>query len=403
MSPKRPKRVALYLRVSTSEQTTRNQRRELQAVAERHGWHIVATYEDAGVSGANGRDKRPGFDRLMMAVARREIDMVAAWSVDRLGRSLADLLSFLTDLHAKGVDLFLHQQGLDTSTPSGRAMLQMLGVFAGFERAMIRERVMAGLARARAEGKQLGRRTVEQSHTRKAKAALALRSKGLGIRRIAKEVGLGVGTVIRLVNEGGITQGRGEIERVPFFFDHPSAVLKNATFKKALKGLCAGRLSAAVVFISVVSARASRCRLTVLVLSFPTCRPAMQQIADWLQKLGLGQYAQRFAENDIDIDLLNELTDQDFDRLGVSLGHRRRMLRAIRELAASPVAAVTEPQAPTPTASETATKDSAERRQVTVMFADLVGSTALSARMDPEDLREIISAYQKRVAETVQG
>jgi DNA invertase Pin-like site-specific DNA recombinase len=203
MSPKKPKRVALYLRVSTSEQTTRNQRRELQAVAERHGWHIVATYEDAGVSGAKGRDKRPGFDRLMMAVARREIDMVAAWSVDRLGRSLTDLLTFLTDLHAKGVDLFLHQQGLDTSTPSGRAMFQMLGVFAEFERAMIRERVMAGLARARADGKQLGRRTVEQSHARKVKSALVLRAKGIGIRRIAREVGLGVGTVIRLVGKEG--------------------------------------------------------------------------------------------------------------------------------------------------------------------------------------------------------
>ena len=128
----------------------------------------------------------------------------------------------------------------------------------------------------------------------------------------------------------------------------------------------------------------------------------MQRIADWLQKLGLGQYAQRFAENDIDVDLLNELTDQDFDRLGVSLGHRRRMLRAIREPAASPAASVTEPQAATPTASEPATKDRAERRQVTVMFSDLVGSTALSARMDPEDLREVISAYQKCVAETVQ-
>ena len=200
MSPKKPKRVALYLRVSTSEQTTRNQRRELHAVAERHGWHVVATYED-GVSGAKGRDKRPGFDRLMMAVARREIDMVAAWSVDRLGRSLTDLLGFLTDLHAKHVDLFLHQQGLDTSTPSGRAMFQMLGVFAEFERAMIRERVMAGLARARAEGKHLGRRSVEQSHARKVKAALVLRSKGLGIRRIASEVWLGVGTVIRLVGK----------------------------------------------------------------------------------------------------------------------------------------------------------------------------------------------------------
>jgi hypothetical protein len=100
-------------------------------------------------------------------------------------------LSFLTDLHAKGVDLFLHQQGLDTSTPSGRAMFQMLGVFAEFERAMIGERVMAGLARARAEGKQLGRRTVEQSHGAKVKAALKLRTKGIGIRRIAREVGPG--------------------------------------------------------------------------------------------------------------------------------------------------------------------------------------------------------------------
>ena len=201
----KPKRVALYLRVSTSEQTTRNQRRELRQVAERHGWDVVATFEDAGISGSKGRDERPGFDALMKAVARREIDMVAAWSVDRLGRSLMDLLAFLRDLHAKGVDLFLHQQGLDTSTPSGRAMFQMLGVFAEFERAMIRERVMAGLARARSEGKQLGRRPVEQAKARKVKAALALRAQGIGIRRIAREVGLGVGTVLRLVDAAGVT------------------------------------------------------------------------------------------------------------------------------------------------------------------------------------------------------
>src|SRR5580700_3436282 len=200
---KQAKRVALYIRVSTSEQTTKNQRRELEGVAKRHGWQIAAVFEDAGISGAKGREARPGFDAMMKAVTRREIDMVAAWSVDRLGRSLTDLLSFLTDLHAKGVDLFLRQQGLDTSTPSGRAMFQMLGVFAEFEHAMIRERVMTGLARARAEGKQLGRRTVEQSHRTKVKAALAMRSKGLGIRRIAREVGLGVGTVIRLVGDGG--------------------------------------------------------------------------------------------------------------------------------------------------------------------------------------------------------
>jgi class 3 adenylate cyclase len=120
----------------------------------------------------------------------------------------------------------------------------------------------------------------------------------------------------------------------------------------------------------------------------------MPEVADWLKKLGMSEYVQRFAESDIDIDVLSELTDQDFDRLGVSLGHRRRMLRAIRELDASPIAAVAERQPSTQTAPEPALKDTAERRQVTVMFSDLVGSTALAARMDPEDLREVISAYQ---------
>src|SRR6202045_2091399 len=155
------KRVAIYLRVSTDSQTTDNQRRELQAVAKRSGWHVVKIYEDAGISGAKGRDKRPGLDAMMKAVNAREFDMVAAWSVDRLGRSLTDLLSILRELQEKGVDLFLHQQGLDTSTTAGKAMFQMLGVFAEFERGIIRERVNAGLARARANGTKLGRRRVE--------------------------------------------------------------------------------------------------------------------------------------------------------------------------------------------------------------------------------------------------
>ena len=200
MSPKKPKRVAIYLRVSTSEQTTRNQRRELHAVAERHGWEIVATYEDAGVSGANGRDKRPGFDQLMIAVARREVDMVAAWSVDRLGRSLTDLLGFLTDLHAKGVDLFLHQQGLDTSTSAGRAMFQMLGVFAEFERGIIRERVNAGLARARANGTKLGRRPVKPAVEARIRQ---LRARGDGILKIGKKLGIGTSVVQRVVGTVG--------------------------------------------------------------------------------------------------------------------------------------------------------------------------------------------------------
>src|SRR5471030_1943123 len=195
------KRVAIYLRVSTGEQTTENQRRELEEVATRHGWRVVEFFEDAGISCAKGRDKRPGLDRVLKAVSRRDVDMVAAWSVDRLGRSLIDLLDFLRELHAKGVDLFLHQQGLDTSTPSGRAMFQMLGVFAEFERSMIRERVMAGIARARADGTRLGRRRLEDSDADKVAAIVAARAKGIGIRRIARELGVGVGTVLRVIGE----------------------------------------------------------------------------------------------------------------------------------------------------------------------------------------------------------
>ena len=193
------KRIALYVRTSTvNGQTTKNQERELQAVAERHGWTVVTIFKDQGISGAKGRDKRPGLDRLMQAVARREIDLVAAWSVDRLGRSLTDLLAVLQELHAKGVDLYLHQQGLDTSTPSGRAMFQMLGVFAEFERAIIRERVMAGLARAKADGTRLGRPATVADDTAKVKTIRAARAAGKSIRTIAREQGVGIGTVSRL-------------------------------------------------------------------------------------------------------------------------------------------------------------------------------------------------------------
>jgi DNA invertase Pin-like site-specific DNA recombinase len=204
----RPKRVALYVRVSTSEQNTRNQQRELKAAAERHGWEVTSIFEDAEISGAKGRDHRPGLDAMLKAVARREIDLVAAWSVDRLGRSLTDLLGFLTELHAKGVDLYLHQQGLDTSTPSGRAMFQMMGVFAEFERAMIRERIMAGLARAQEEGTALGRRPIEEANPKKLRGIRKALATGKGIRRIAKDYRVGVGTVLRLRDGGARRSSR---------------------------------------------------------------------------------------------------------------------------------------------------------------------------------------------------
>lgn len=190
-----PKRVALYLRVSTAEQTVENQRRELQAIAERHGWQVVAEFADEGISGTKGRDRRPGYDRLLKGVARREFDQVAAWSVDRLGRSLQDLAVFLGELHAKGVDLYLHQQGIDTATPAGKAMFQMMGVFAEYERAMIVERVNAGLARARAQGKRLGRPSIAPDKEARVRALLA---DGTGIVKAAKLAGVGVSVVQRL-------------------------------------------------------------------------------------------------------------------------------------------------------------------------------------------------------------
>jgi DNA invertase Pin-like site-specific DNA recombinase len=168
------KRVALYLRVSTSEQTVANQRRELVAVAERHGWQVVAVFKDEGISGTKG---------------------VAAWSVDRLSRSLQDLIAFLGELHAKGIDLYLHQQGLDTATPAGKAMFQMLGVFAEFERAMIVERVKAGLSRARSQGRRLGRPSLAPD---KERAVRRLLTKGTGIVKTAKTVGVGVSAVQRI-------------------------------------------------------------------------------------------------------------------------------------------------------------------------------------------------------------
>jgi len=192
------KRVAIYVRVSTDGQTTVNQQRELDAVAKRHGWHVVEIFKDHGISGKNGREKRPGLDRLLQGVTRKDFDIVAAWSVDRLGRSLQHLLGFLSELHAKGVDLYLHQQGVDTSTPAGKALFQMLGVFAEFERAMIVDRVKAGLRRAVADGTKLGRPRVAGAKEAAIRRELA---KGRGIHAVAKAVGVGTGTVQRIKAE----------------------------------------------------------------------------------------------------------------------------------------------------------------------------------------------------------
>jgi DNA invertase Pin-like site-specific DNA recombinase len=194
------KRVALYIRVSTSKQDTENQRRELEAVADRSGWKIVKVYEDAGISGAKGRDQRPALDAMMKAVNAKEFDMVATWSVDRLGRSLTDLLGILQGLHDKGVGLFLHQQDLDTSTTAGKAMFQMLGVFAEIERGIIRERINAGLARAKANGTKLGRRTVKPLVEARIRE---LKAEGMGILKIGRTLGIGTSVVQRVISARG--------------------------------------------------------------------------------------------------------------------------------------------------------------------------------------------------------
>jgi DNA invertase Pin-like site-specific DNA recombinase len=198
MKMSKPIRVALYARVSTDGQTTENQRRELRAAVERHGWSIAAEYIDHGISGAKGRKDRPQFDALLRAVARKEFDLVAAWSVDRPGRSLQDLVGFLSELQSKKVDLYLHQQALDTSTPSGKAMFGMLGVFAEFERSIIQERVKAGLARARAKGKTLGRPRIDAVTEDRIRE---LAAQGMGKVRIARTLGVGVSLTQRVLLE----------------------------------------------------------------------------------------------------------------------------------------------------------------------------------------------------------
>jgi DNA invertase Pin-like site-specific DNA recombinase len=190
------KRVAIYLRVSSSKQDAETQRRELEAVAARSGWDVVLVYQEAAVK-SPGRGKRPRLDAMLKAVNDNRFDMVAVWSLDQLGRSLTDLLSILQTLQDKGVHLFLHQQGLDTSTTAGKSMFKMLGVFAEFERSILRERINAGLARARKKGKRLGRRPVKPAVEARIRE---LRSEGLGILKIGRKLGIGTSVVQRVVS-----------------------------------------------------------------------------------------------------------------------------------------------------------------------------------------------------------
>jgi DNA invertase Pin-like site-specific DNA recombinase len=192
---KRMKRAVLYLRVSKHEQTIENQRIELERVAADKGWKVIATFKDEGVSGAFGREVRAQYDSMLKQGVQAKFDVVLAWDVSRLSRSLVDLVTTLDELHACGIDLYLHQQAIDTTTPAGKAMFQMCGVFAEFERGILSERVKAGLNRAREEGKPLGR-PMKFANIKK---IVEDRNSGKTIRQIASEQKLSVGKVHRVL------------------------------------------------------------------------------------------------------------------------------------------------------------------------------------------------------------
>jgi DNA invertase Pin-like site-specific DNA recombinase len=192
-------RAAMYLRVSTTDrQNTENQRLVLTKVAERRGWEVVQTYEDTGISGAKGRDKRPAFNQMLKDAVRRKFDVAMCWSIDRLGRSVLHVANAMAELDAAGVALYSDQQAIDSTTPMGRAMFQMAAVFGEQERQIIRSRVVAGLNRFREQGGKLGRPSVGS------KVEEAIRQQldaGHGILKVARIVGVGSGTVQRVKRE----------------------------------------------------------------------------------------------------------------------------------------------------------------------------------------------------------
>ena len=199
------RRVATYVRVSTAGQTTENQTLELRAVCERRGWQITKEFSDNGISGSKSRDHRPGFDALWRAVTNREIDVVAVWALDRLGRSMFELVKFGTDLRSAGsVDLYVHTQGIDTSTPEGRMFFHMIGAFAEFELEMIKGRVNAGMARAKEIGTKSGR-PIGRPVVAAEDDVRAMLAHGESVSTIRDALGVGSSVVTRLRAEMGLS------------------------------------------------------------------------------------------------------------------------------------------------------------------------------------------------------
>jgi len=189
----RNRRVAIYARVSTSNQTVENQLQELRVVAERNQWNVVIELSDNGISGTKGRDQRPAFDDLLKRATRREFDLIMVWAIDRLGRSIQHLVSFMTEIQSLGVDLYVHQQAIDTTTPSGRMIFGIFSALGEYERELMRERIMSGQRRARSQGVKIGRPSKMNDAVRT--SVKLLHGNGMAIRKIAKQLEIGVGTV----------------------------------------------------------------------------------------------------------------------------------------------------------------------------------------------------------------
>jgi len=189
--------VAIYARVSTDKQTCENQLKELRIVAERMNYEVIEEFIDEGISGSKSRQDRPSLDALMKSATQRKFDMVMCWSIDRLGRSLQHLIEILNELQSLKVDLFFLQQGLDTSSSSGRMMFSVFGALAEFERNLIRERVIAGQQRAISQGVKMGRPSKMNDGMKN--AIKLLRERGIGIKQIARELKIGIGTVYSVI------------------------------------------------------------------------------------------------------------------------------------------------------------------------------------------------------------
>ena len=189
------KKVGIYTRVSTLDQTIDNQLIELRDHCSKMGWEVVKEYADEGLSGTLSRDKRPALNSLIKDAYRKRFDSVVCWDISRIGRSMKELILFLSDMKDKGVGICSVRQGFDTSTSMGEIMYQFVGILSSWEREMIRERTLAGLERAKSEGKTLGRRKV--TNDMMTAKIIELRTAKKTIRAIASEVGVSTATVQR--------------------------------------------------------------------------------------------------------------------------------------------------------------------------------------------------------------